>query len=388
MNIKTLIKESIKKHSTEVIELNNFMADNPELSGKEFKAANEIVKMLKGKGFDNIEKPYAGMETAFKTSINKGKDRKAAILVEYDALPGIGHGCGHCASGSISILAALVLNDLRDYLNAQIDIIGTPDEEVMGGKIVMADKEIFKKYDLAIMIHMDNKNVITPQMLALDGLLFNFIGKAAHASAAPWEGRNALNAVQLFFHALDMMRQHVRPDVRIHGYIRDGGKSPNVIPEFTSAGIYTRSKERTYLDEISQWVKDCAKAAALATKTSVEVGELCPSLKDLSFNATGSKILEEIFNDLDLPLNDSIDELFGSSDIGHVDYQCPTFHPTISINKPYVVHTEEFAKSMKDESTYEAIRKGGEIISRFIIESFNNESIIDNIKKDYNKVRI
>lgn len=273
---------------------------------------------------------------------------------------------------------------MKNYIDGQIDIIGTPDEEVLGGKIVMAEKNIFVDYELAIMIHMDNKNIIYPKMLALDGFYIDFIGKASHASSAPWEGKNALNAVQLFFHSIDMMRQHVKHDIRIHGYIKEGGKAPNIIPDFASAEIYTRGLNREYLNDISEWIKECAIAAAMATRTNVEIKKLCPSLKDLSYNNTGSKILEKIYLDMNLELHEYDDgDFFGSSDIGHVDYQCPTFQPTISINQPYALHTVEFAQIMKSKETHNAILKGGEIIAKFIITILDNKELLTKIKHDH-----
>lgn len=384
--IVSQIRNIINKYKAEIIKLNDFMADNPEISSQEFLSSQRIVDCLRNEGLE-VEYPFAGLDTAFKTSINKNKSKKAAVLVEYDALPGIGHGCGHCASASISVLAGLILHELRDIFDGQVDLIGTPDEEVLGGKIIMAEKGVFDKYDFAIMIHMDKINIVKTKFLALDGLEFNFIGKASHASASPWEGRNALNGMQLLFHSIDMMRQHIKPDVRIHGYIKEGGKAPNIVPDFASAEIYTRGLSREYLNDITEWVKDCGKAAALATRSEVEIKKLCPSLKDLAPNETAEGLLFEIYKDLGLEVTDLGSEAFGSSDMGDVDYICPAFHPTISINEPYSLHTKDFANTMKSEKTYNAILLGAEIISRFILNVFSDSQLLENIKADYRKYR-
>lgn len=386
--ISQIRENIINRYKDEVFELNDFMADFPEISGEEYEAVKKIVALLTQKGLQ-VEYPFVGLENSFKATINKNKEKKAAILVEYDALPGIGHGCGHCASGSISILAGLILHELKDVIDAQIDIIGTPDEEVMGGKITLAEKGVFDQYDFAIMIHMNNNiNSVYTRFLALDGLEFQFTGKPSHAAASPWEGKNALNAVQLMFHAIDMMRQHVKPDIRIHGYIKDGGKASNIITDFASAEVLTRGMDREYLDEITEWAKDCARAAALATRTSVEIKTICPPFKDLAPNETAENLLTEIYNDLGLEITDLKNQAFGSSDIGEIDYICPAFHPTISIDEPFALHTKEFANAMKSKKTHDAILKGGEIIVRFVINVFDSHKLLDDIKEEHRKYRL
>lgn len=381
-----MYKNIIDNYKGEVLELNDYMADNPEIGGEEYNSSQKLVEVLKNNGFD-VEYPFAGLDTAFKASINKGKSNKAAILVEYDALRGLGHACGHCASGSISILAALVLNEIRDSIDAQIDIIGTPDEEMRGAKAFMANNGVFDGYDFAIMMHMNNKSYVYSPTLALDCYEFEFNGHPAHAAAAPWNGRNALNAIRLLFDATDMMRQHVRDDVRIHGIIKDGGKASNIVPEHSAAEFCVRSKSRDYLNNISEWVEDCAKAAALATRTEVTVTQIGEKYNELSRKITGDKILEELFSDLGIETIDKSNIIGGSSDIGNVDYVCPAFHPYISIGEDFGTHTVEFANAMKNEKTYEAILKGGEIIARFVTRMYEEPELLKKIKEEHKKNR-
>ena len=188
-----------------------------------------------------------------------------AILTEYDALPEIGHACGHSLSGSISCLAGLALSSLQDELDTDIHIIGTPNEEEDGAKCRMADDGVFDIYDEAIMVHLYNNNVPVPRLHALNSVMYEFHGKAAHSAAGPWDGVNALNAGQLMFHAIDMLRQHVRPDVRMHGIFRNGGAAPNIVPDEVTAEVYVRSASRSYLNEILKKVDNCAQAGCLAT---------------------------------------------------------------------------------------------------------------------------
>lgn len=370
----------INKFKDEVLRLNDFMADNPEIGGEEVLSSNAIVELMRKYDIE-VEYPFSGMDTAFRGIINPHMSRKAAILVEYDALRGIGHGCGHCASGSISILAALILNEIKDGIPAQIHIIGTPDEEMRGGKVPMVKSGIFNDFDFAIMIHMSNKNALYSQTLALDAYEISFHGKPSHAASIPWEGRNALNAMRLFFDATDMMRQHVMDDVRIHGYIQHGGDASNIVPHMTRAEVLVRAKEREYLDDISSWVLDCVKAAALATRTTYEVKEVGEKYDGLRRNLPGENHLRKLYEDLNLPLVDLSNIAGGSSDIGNVSSVCPAFHPYISIGDEFLGHTEEFARAMKEERTYEAILNGGRIITQFVIDMYNDLELLDRVKK-------
>lgn len=386
-SIEREVNIHLEKYLNDVIELNDYMARNPEVSSQEYNSSKKIVELLRKNGLE-VEYPYCGLDTAFKSTIY-GKTKngpRIGILVEYDALPEIGHGCGHCASGSISILAGLIINSLKDKFDAQVDIIGTPDEEIMGGKIVMAKKGVFEKYDYAIMIHMNNSNATYSELLALDGIKVEFVGLASHAAAAPWEGKNALNSVQLFFHSLDMMRQHVKSDIKIHGIIKEGGNAANIVPDFASAEVYTRGKDRNYLDEVSEWVKDCARAAAMATRTEVKISALCPSLKDLTPNYYAEKALKEIFEYYGLKIHDNVESL-GSSDIGEVDYICPTFHPFVCVKEGITLHTKEFANEMTTENGHNAITNGAKILSSFIIMTLMDDELLKNIKEEYRKYR-
>lgn len=381
-----MFKKITEEYGKEVIALNDYLADNPELGFEEYNSSKAIVDLLRKHGI-TVEYPFNNMDTAFKGTINPGKIKKFAILTEYDALRGLGHACGHCASGSISVLAALALNKIKDDLDAQIDIIGTPDEEVMGGKIYMAKDGVFDSYDTAIMIHMHGKNAVSMAFLALDAYIYKFTGAPAHAASEPWNGRNALNAVRLTFDALDMMRQHVTDDVRVHGYIKDGGTASNIIPYRAEAEICLRARERNNLDYVVGWAHDIGKAAAMATRTSVEIELLGEKYHDLSQKETGNKILEEIFRDLGRDLTPVSEVGSGSSDAGNVDYICPVFHPIISIGNNFNVHTKEFADEMKSSGTHAAIIEGGEIIARFLKILSEDTEKLEQIKKEYRRNR-
>lgn len=382
--IKNEIERLIDIYKEELLILNNDLADHPEVSSCEFETSRKIVELLREKGYE-VEYPYVDRATAFRAISGDNHHKyKIAILAEYDALPEIGHACGHCLSGSISILAGLSLQQLQDELNADIHIIGTPAEEIGGGKCAIANAGIFDMYDMAMMVHLYDENLIAPKLLAIDFCKYNFYGKSVHASNCPWEGINALNAAQLMFHAIDMLRQHVTPDVRMHGIIRNGGDAPNIVPEKTSAEFYIRALDRKYLNDLVQKVDDCARGAAIATQTT---WDKCPTslpYDNLLANQTGDDALREVFHELNIPLNGNPEVIFGSSDIGNVSFKCPTFHPCLQVvEKGIAIHTREFAAAMKTERAYQALVDGAKLIAFQIAKIFSDEEKIMKMKADF-----
>ena len=209
---------------------------------------------------------FCNLPTAFKASVVKvdKPQGRLAILCEYDALPEVGHACGHCASGAMSILAALTLRKMQQdgvAFNMDIDIIGTPDEEAMGCKVDMCNAGVFKDYDFAIMVHLDGEETRpNSQFLALDCFRAKFHGKPAHAAGEPWNGVNAVNGVQLAIHAMDMMRQQVRPETRIGTWIIAGGTASNIIPPYGELEVTVRHTERDYLNSLSEKIKTIFEA--------------------------------------------------------------------------------------------------------------------------------
>ncbi|MGN0732619.1 MAG: M20 family metallopeptidase [Emergencia sp.] len=386
IEIKEAIASKIAEYKDKMIALNNDLFDNPEISGEEYESSRKIVELLKSEGYET-EYPFAGLDTAFKAVYGSDNHRyKVAIMTEYDALPEIGHACGHCLSAAISLLAGAATRDLQDQLDTDIHIIGTPIEETDGAKVRMVENGVFDGYDMAIMVHLYNYNLVKPKLQALASDLYTFHGKASHASSAPWEGRNAFNAAQLMFHATDMMRQHVKPGVQIHGIIRNGGEAPNIVPELVTAEVYVRALDRDILADALERVDDCAKGATIATQTTYEKEPTAATYDNLKSNASGEAVLTEIFDELELPLNGDPDKIFGSSDCGNVSYVCPTFHPCLQVSDhDTAIHTRGFAECMKTERAYDCLEKGAMIIALQIAKIFSDEEKIAAMKRDFEK---
>lgn len=386
MNIdmmKQTIDTIVSEHLPACIFLNDDFADHPEISEHEFETSRKIVDYLKMNGYD-VQYPAFNLDTSFFATYGANNHtHKVALLVEYDALPEVGHACGHCASGMMSVLASLSLKDLQDALDTDIHLIGTPAEETIGAKCYMVDDGVFDPYDFAIMIHLFNKNLVRINTLAMNAHNFTFYGKESHAAAAPWEGLNALNAVMLMFHGIDMLRQHVTPDVRMHGVISHGGVVPNIVPEKATANFYIRAEDRAYLNELLKKVDKIAEGAALMTGTTFEKETPEHPFDNLKRNDTAEAALLESFSLIGEEVDDA--GTLGSSDVGNVSYRCPAVQPTLKLADEEELHTLEFAALMKTGRVHEGIGKGAKLIAYTVVNLFSDKEKIEKLHEDFNK---
>ncbi|MEK7353208.1 MAG: amidohydrolase [Chloroflexota bacterium] len=253
--LKAAMVNSLDANKMRLKELSLKIHDNPELGFQEVKAADWLTGYLEENGF-TIERGICGIATAFRASYGTGRPA-IALLAEYDALPGLGHGCGHniicaCAAG-----AGVAAKQAIDQLGGSIQVIGTPGEEGWGGKVIMADKGAFKELDIAMLVHPETNDFATTEALACQTLDIEFFGKAAHAAANPELGINALEAILQSFTAINSLRQHIRSTARIHGIITDGGKAANIVPDHSAGNFMLRAMENDYLDELKERVLNC-----------------------------------------------------------------------------------------------------------------------------------
>lgn len=375
------IAQSVGQYLDELILYNDETAENPELSGHEYETSKRIVRLLEGHGYA-LEYPFAGINTAFRAVYGKNNHKyKVAFLVEYDALPEIGHGCGHCLSGAISMLAGLAAKELQDALNVDIHILGTPDEEVEGQKCHMAEQGIFDAYDMVMMIHLYKRNIVSPVLQCCLIRDYHFYGKASHASAAPWEGKNALNAAQLFLHGIDMLRQHSKTDAQFHGIIAQGGEFPNIVPEHVVVKQMIRALDKSYVQQLDRLVDDCAEGAAVATQTSWEKKKCGEDFYNLKPNRAGSAAIREVFEEFGLEEEGDVTSIFGSSDIGNVSFHCPAFQPCLKISDEDIpIHSRAFAEIMRTEKAHEALAVGAGILAKTVAKIFSDEKRIAELK--------
>lgn len=329
--LKTQIQHRVASVQDLVLDISHTIHANPELSFKEYQAATLLTETLAQHGFQ-VEKGSGGLETAFTATYTTQSDGPTiALLCEYDALPEIGHACGHNIIAAAPIGAALVLRPLFEQFPGTLKIIGTPAEEYGGGKIKMLRAGAFEGIDVAMMVHPATRHMTERSSLAFNSLTFEFHGKAAHAAASPHQGVNALDALLMTFNNINALRQHVREDVRIHGIITDGGVAPNIIPDYTRARFIVRSQEVHYLAQVTEKVVNCARGAALATGAELKLD----SRKGYA-NVVPNRVLAQLYADNLQTLGAEVEEAdprdpMGSTDMGNVSQVIPSIHPYVAI---------------------------------------------------------
>lgn len=366
----------------ELGEINKFIYENPETAYQEHKAQDRLAGFLEKYGF-KVERNFMGLGTEFKAVYGNGSPC-IAYLCEYDALPEIGHGCGHNIIGSAGAGAAIGLSRVIDDIGGSVVVFGTPGEETSGAKVYMADRGAFDGVDAAMMIHPSNTTCESGSSLAMDALEFIYKGKAAHAAANPEMGINALNACIETFNLVNSIRQHVTSDVRIHGIITEGGTAPNIVPDRASARFYVRSIKRSLLDEVTKKVKNCASAAALGVGAELEINNYELSYDNMITNRTLSRVfchnLKECgIIDIEGPRNTP-----GSIDMGNVSHVVPAIHPYIkTCSGNYGLHTREFAASTISEIAVENMIKAAEAMALTGYDIITNKNLLDEVKNEF-----
>ena len=348
---KRKIAEAVERLADDLEQLSHRIHENPELCFKEEKAAAWLTEFLEKQGAA-VERGVGGLPTAFRATIpGQGPGPTIAIMAEYDALPSIGHACGHnvIATSGAGAGAALAAALRPLPFPGRIQVIGTPAEEGGAGKVRLMEAGVFKDVDAAMMIHGRPGTQIWRPSLGIIKVKCEFSGRAAHASSWPWRGVNALNAMIQLFVSLDMMRQQVRPDARIHGVITKGGDQANIIPEHTAAEFYLRAPTRDYCQELLRRFEGCAQGAATATGCTATVTP-DPIIHDpLRPNFTMAALFGKNLERIDFPVDpDDGQAGYGSTDCGNVSQALPTIHPYIRISPDGIPgHSREFAEWAK-----------------------------------------
>lgn len=350
-----LTSEGQKIHKR-LIEISDYIYENPELGNEEYKAVKVLTELLKEHNFE-VEERYLNMDTAFKATFDSGKPGLTiGYLCEYDALPGIGHGCGHNMIGTISSGAGIVLSKIIDQVGGKIIVYGTPAEETNGAKVIMVEEGAFDELDCAMMVHPNDKTYASGTSSALYPIQFTFKGKTAHAASCPEQGINALNAVIQLFNGIDALRQHVTKDVLMHGIITEGGVAANIVPERAVSQFYIRAAKKATIEEVLEKVKNIARGAALMTGCELEMDRYELPYDDLNTNEVLSEAFNENLRSLGITEIHAPKTGGGSSDIGNVSYVTPTIHPYISISNCEVRgHSRELAKATTESLGHERL---------------------------------
>jgi len=380
---ETLIRE-VESSAADLCKISEFLFQNPETAFKEFKACAYLSDFLKGQGFA-VEVGIGGLETAFfaRPKIKQQERPTVAFLAEYDALPGVGHGCGHNLIAAASIGAALALSRHLNEISGSIAVVGTPAEEGGGGKILLAEAGVFSDMDVAMMCHPGRLNLPGEEMLGRIKLKAEFFGRAAHASVSPDKGISALDALIMAYNNINALRQTLRSDVRIHGVITNGGDAPNVIPPYTAGLFYIRAATRDYLEEVFKKVQNCFAGAALATGADYKIEIIPPSFDPIKRNPPLEQTVAQNMEILNISI-DQDDGRRGSSDIGNLSFYLPAVHLSLAIVDPETPgHSPIFAEATMSERGRKALLNAAKILAMSAYDFLASPELQERVKKAF-----
>jgi amidohydrolase len=381
--LKSTVQSNIDNHTQQLADLSLKIHSNPETGFNERKALKWLTQYLKTNGF-TIDTSICDLETSFR-AIYGNKRPAIAILAEYDALPQIGHACGHNLIAAIAVGAAVASKITIDRLEGSILVIGTPAEEIHGGKVIMADRGAFNDIDIAMMVHPSTHDTATTKALACTSLHVEFFGRDAHAAAHPEEGINALEAIILSFNAINSLRQHTKDDARIHGIISDGGQAVNVVPAHSAANFLIRAKDKSYLEVLKEEVINCFKGAATATGARLEYKwgdvQYAPMLNNTvmaNLYIANMKTLGRRIQMIEA------DQSFGSTDMGNVSQLIPSIHPSIAIAPRGIsIHSPRFTEAAASEAGIRGIIDASKAIAMMVVDLLSNPETINQVKKEF-----
>ncbi|WP_010651808.1 M20 family metallopeptidase [Oceanobacillus massiliensis] len=382
--MKNLLDKEIEKIIQSLWDMSDHLYENPELGNQEYQSMQLLADFLKEHDFV-VETGTVDLPTAFKAEYNSGKPGpRIAYLAEYDALPGVGHGCGHNLIGTMSTGAGVALSKLVNETGGSIVVLGTPAEETNGAKVAMSEQGTFSDIDAAMIVHPGDVSYESGESLAMDAIQFSYSGKSAHAAASPEKGINALDSVIQLFNGINALRQHVTSDVRIHGVIPEGGQAANVVPDKAIAQFYVRAKNRSYLDEVVRKVKQIAEGAALMTGASLEISNYELSYDNMITNeALSKKFTENLKKTSSYPVLPAKDS-YGSIDMGNVSQVVPAIHPYIGMNKPGLIpHTKEFADQTITGDGHQALRDGALSLAMTGYDILTDADLLRTIQEEF-----
>lgn len=385
--LKASVIGEIDTRHHQLNELSLRIHSNPELGFQENKAVAWLTQYLEENGF-SIERGICELPTAFRGSYGKGKPA-IAILAEYDALPRLGHACGHNLIAASAVGAGIASKPAIDRFEGSILVIGTPAEELEGGKAIMAQRGGFNNLDVAMIVHPGEYDTAITRALACQALEVEFFGKAAHSASRPEAGINALEAMLQSFVAINSLRQHIRDKARIHGIITDGGEAANVVPAHSAGVFLVRAEDNAYLDELRQKVLNCFIGAATASGAHLEYrwGDIsyAPMRNNLALAQLFRQNMESLGRKVRLADPSSA---FGSTDMGNVSQLVPSIHPMVAIAPEEVsTHSLEFASAAASEAGSRGLFDAAKALAMTVVDLVANPEIITKIKEEFRQAK-
>ncbi|MFC2067523.1 M20 family metallopeptidase [Chloroflexota bacterium] len=381
--MKASVIDGIDARRTQLRELSLKIHANPELGFQEIKASAWLTQYLEENSF-TVERGVCELPTAFRGRYGQGVP-VVAILAEYDALPGVGHACGHNLIAGCAVGAGVVTKQVINSLGGSILVIGTPAEELYGGKIIMVDKGGFDDVDLAMIVHPGTHDTTITQALACQTLEVEFFGRAAHAAANPEAGVNALEAMLQSFVAINSLRQHIKDKARIHGIITAGGEAANVVPAYSAGNFIVRAEDDDYLEELKLKVLNCFTGAAAATGARLEFRWGKERYAAMRSNLT----LARLFGQNMQVLGRKVDLFdyggtFGSTDMGNVSQLVPSIHSFVAIaGGGVLVHSPEFALAAASEEAINGMLDAAKALAMTVVDLIADVELMAKVKHEF-----
>ena len=382
------IARALDRLADDLEQLSRKIHEHPELGYQEVKAAGWLAEFLGAHGF-KVERGIAGVDTAFRATIETGEGPTIAIMCEYDALPGIGHACGHNVIAATGAGAGAALAAVRSSLpRGRVQVIGTPAEEGGGGKIKLIRGGVFTDVSAAMMVHGWDRWILHQDLLGIARVGFEFTGKAAHASADPWEGVNALDAVIQTFNNVSMLRQQVRPEARIHGVITSGGAAPNIIPEFAAATFYVRAPRIDEMWRLHARVVACAEGAATATGCTLKVVQHDNTYEPLRRNEPLLDAWRANMQRLGLTDSPEVKDRLGSSDVGNVSQVTATIQPLVKIAPDgTAIHSRAFAAAAVSPLARQGMIAAAKVMAMTAFDLLADPALLARARQDFETSR-
>ncbi len=381
---KAAMQTAVHQRRDLLVSLSHDIHATPELAFEEHQAHKLLVEALRAEGLD-VDQHAFGLPTAFRATAG-ASGPTIAIFCEYDALPGMGHACGHNIIAAAGLGAALAAASMAEQFGGRVVVLGSPAEESGGGKVFMAESGALDDVDVAMMIHPADIDLRSMTAIAIKNLVCEYRGKPAHAAAHPWDGRNALDAAVLGYLNVAALRQHLRPDERVHGIFRAGGDKPNIVPEFAATEWAIRAPKLEQVDALALRVRAALDAGAKATDCEISCSWIEPAYADLRSSPT----LETLFAENAAALGRSLGiagidgEVIGSTDMGNVSHIVPTIHPLLAVAPSGTgIHTDGFTKHAASPSGDQAVIDGATAMAMTIADLWLQPELVAQCKREF-----
>lgn len=381
---KRRVCDEIDRLAPELLDVSHRIHARPELGFEEHHAHDLLTGVLDDHGLTVQRRAY-GVDTAFEARAGAGGGPLVAVVCEYDALPGIGHACGHNIIAASGLGAGLALASMAGEAGGRVAVVGTPAEEGGGGKELMLRQGAFSDVDAAMMVHPANHELSVFHAVAVHRVTARYTGAAAHAAAAPEKGRNALDAAVLGYNAIAALRQHIRDDERIHGVFTDGGAKPNIVPVTAATEWYVRSTNLTSLEGLKERVVACLEAGAAAAGCDIDIEWEDPAYADMNDSPT---LLDRYLDNLGAlgrsVASDPGARVVGSTDMGNVSYVVPSIHPMIKVAPDDVaIHTPDFAEYARGPSGDAAVIDGAKALAMTALDCWMDDAVLPAIRTEF-----